>query len=214
MKRKNFKLILLTILFSLFFLTACNSKNDKIIESSTHYYDTNIDNIKDELSTKISESQNTEENTTSTFEEAKLIRVIDGDTIEVELNNTQYSVRLIGINTPESVAPDNYKTKNSIEGTEASNTVKDMLSDIETIYLQKDISDTDKYDRLLRYVWLEKPTNENDINEISTKMLNAILVNKGIALAELGKIDDGKEYLHQKLLHINLILNMNGLLKN
>lgn len=199
MKRKNFKLILLTILFSLFFLTACNSKNDKIIESSTHYYDTNIDNIKDELSTKISESQNTEENTTSTFEEAKLIRVIDGDTIEAELNNTQYSVRLIGINTPESVAPDNYKTKNSIEGTEASNTVKDMLSDIETIYLQKDISDTDKYDRLLRYVWLEKPTNENDINEISTKMLNAILVNKGIAEIATYKPDTKYEWAFKEL---------------
>lgn len=199
MKRKNFKLILLTILFSLFFLTACNSKNDKIIESSTHYYDTDIDNIEDELSTEISESQNTEENTTSTFEEAKLIRVIDGDTIEVELNNTQYSVRLIGINTPESVAPDNYKTKNSIEGTEASNTVKDMLSDIETIYLQKDISDTDKYDRLLRYVWLEKPTDENDINEISTKMLNAILVNKGIAEIATYKPDTKYEWAFKEL---------------
>lgn len=201
MKRKNFKLILLTILFSLFFLTACNSKNDKIIESSTHYYDTDIDNIEDEdeLSTEISESQNTEENTTATFEEAKLIRVIDGDTIEVELNNKQYSVRLIGINTPESVAPDSYKTKNSIEGTEASNTVKDMLSDIETIYLQKDISDTDKYDRLLRYVWLEKPTDENDINEISTKMLNAILVNKGIAEIATYKPDTKYEWAFKEL---------------
>lgn len=201
MKRKNFKLILLTILFSLFFLTACNSKNDKIIESSTHYYDTDIDNIEDEdeLSTEISELQNTEENTTATFEEAKLIRVIDGDTIEVELNNKQYSVRLIGINTPESVAPDSYKTKNSIEGTEASNTVKDMLSDIETIYLQKDISDTDKYDRLLRYVWLEKPTDENDINEISTKMLNAILVNKGIAEIATYKPDTKYEWAFKEL---------------
>lgn len=51
MKRKNFKLILLTILFSLYFLTACSSKNDKIIESSTYYYDTDIDNIEDESST-------------------------------------------------------------------------------------------------------------------------------------------------------------------
>lgn len=199
MKRKNFKLILLTILFSLFFLTACNSKNDKIIESSTYYYDANIDNIEDELSTEISEPQNTEETTTATFEEAKLIRVIDGDTIEVELNNKQYSVRLIGINTPESVAPDSYKTKNSIEGTEASNTVKDMLSDIETIYLQKDISDTDKYDRLLRYVWLEKPTDENDINEISTKMLNAILVNKGIAEIATYKPDTKYEWAFKEL---------------
>lgn len=199
MKIRKFKLILLTVLFSLCFLTACSSKNDKIIESSTHYYDADIDNIEDESSVEINETQNTEENTTTTFEEAKLIRVIDGDTIEVELNNTQYSVRLIGINTPESVAPDSYKTKNSIEGTEASNTVKDMLSDIETIYLQKDISDTDKYDRLLRYVWLEKPTNENDINEISTKMLNAILVNKGIAENATYKPDTKYEWAFKEL---------------
>lgn len=199
MKIRKFKLILLTVLFSLCFLTACSSKNDKIIESSTHYYDADIDNIEDESSVEINETQNTEENTTTTFEEAKLIRVIDGDTIEVELNNTQYSVRLIGINTPESVAPDNYKTKNSIEGTEASNTAKDMLSGVETLYLQKDVSDTDKYDRLLRYVWLEKPNDENDINEISTKMLNAILVDKGIAEIATYKPDTKYEWAFKEL---------------
>lgn len=199
MKIRKFKLILLTVLFSLCFLTACSSKNDKIIESSTHYYDADIDNIEDESSVEINETQNTEENTTTTFEEAKLIRVIDGDTIEVELNNTQYSVRLIGINTPESVAPDSYKTKNSIEGTEASNTVKDILSDVKTVYLQKDVSDTDKYDRLLRYVWLEKPNDENDINEISTKMLNAILVNKGIAEIATYKLDTKYEWAFKEL---------------
>lgn len=199
MKIRKFKLILLTVLFSLCFLTACSFKNDKIIESSTHYYDADIDNIEDESSVEINETQNTEENTTTTFEEAKLIRVIDGDTIEVELNNTQYSVRLIGINTPESVAPDSYKTKNSIEGTEASNTVKDILSDVKTVYLQKDVSDTDKYDRLLRYVWLEKPNDENDINEISTKMLNAILVNKGIAEIATYKPDTKYEWAFKEL---------------
>lgn len=199
MKIRKFKLILLTVLFSLCFLTACSSKNDKIIESSTHYYDADIDNIEDESSVEINETQNTEENTTTTFEEAKLIRVIDGDTIEVELNNTQYSVRLIGINTPESVAPDSYKTKNSIEGTEASNTAKDMLSGVETLYLQKDVSDTDKYDRLLRYVWLEKPNDENDINEISTKMLNAILVDKGIAEIATYKPDTKYEWAFKEL---------------
>ena len=199
MKIRKFKLILLTVLFSLCFLTACSSKNDKIIESSTHYYDADIDNIEDESSVEINETQNTEENTTTTFEEAKLIRVIDGDTIEVELNNTQYSVRLIGINTPESVAPDSYKTKNSIAGTEASNTVKDILSDVKTVYLQKDVSDTDKYDRLLRYVWLEKPNDENDINEISTKMLNAILVNKGIAEIATYKPDTKYEWAFKEL---------------
>lgn len=201
MKIRKFKLILLTVLFSLCFLTACSSKNDKIIESSTHYYDTNIDNIEDEdeTSIEISDTQNTEDNIATTFEEAKLIRVIDGDTVEVELNNTQYSVRLIGINTPESVAPDSYKTKNSIEGTEASNTVKDILSDVKTVYLQKDVSDTDKYDRLLRYVWLEKPNDENDINEISTKMLNAILIDKGIAEIATYKPDTKYEWAFKEL---------------
>lgn len=199
MKIRKFKLILLTVLFSLCFLTACSSKNDKIIESSTHYYDADIDNIEDESSVEISDTQNTEDNVITTFEEAKLIRVIDGDTIEVGLNNTQYSVRLIGINTPESVAPDSYKTKNSIEGTEASNTVKDILSDVETVYLQKDVSDTDKYDRLLRYVWLEKPNDENNINEISTKMLNAILVNKGIAEITTYKPDTKYEWAFKEL---------------
>ena len=185
MKIRKFKLILLTFLFSLCFLTACSSKNDKIIESSTHYYDANFDNIEDEdeTSIEISDIQNTEDNIVTTFEEAKLIRVIDGDTVEVELNNTQYSVRIIGINTPESVAPDNYKTKNSIEGTEASNTVKDILSDVKTIYLQKDVSDTDKY----------------DINEISTKMLNAILVNKGIAEIATYKPDTKYEWAFKEL---------------
>jgi micrococcal nuclease len=199
MKIRKFKLILLTVLFSLCFLTACSSKNDKIIESSTHYYNADIDNIEDESSVEISDTQNTEDNVITTFEEAKLIRVIDGDTIEVGLNNTQYSVRLIGINTPESVAPDSYKTKNSIEGTEASNTVKDILSDVKTVYLQKDVSDTDKYDRLLRYVWLEKPNDENDINEISTKMLNAILVNKGIAEIATYKPDTKYEWAFKEL---------------
>lgn len=199
MKRRKFKLILLTFLFSLCFLTACSSKNDKIIESSTHYYNADIDNIEDESSVEISDTQNTEDNVITTFEEAKLIRVIDGDTIEVGLNYTQYSVRLIGINTPESVAPDSYKTKNSIEGTEASNTVKDILSDVKTVYLQKDVSDTDKYDRLLRYVWLEKPNDENDINEISTKMLNAILVNKGIAEIATYKPDTKYEWAFKEL---------------
>ena len=58
----------------------------------------------------------------------------------------------------------------------ASDYVKDLLADTTTVYLQKDISDTDQYDRLLRYVWLEIPEDAYNVNEISTKMLNGILL--------------------------------------
>ena len=51
----------------------------------------------------------------------------------------------------------------------------------QTIYLSKDVSDKDKYDRLLRYVWLEKPTNTKDETEIREKMYNAKVVLDGYA---------------------------------
>ena len=108
------------------------------------------------------------------FVQATLVRVVDGDTIVVRMNNEDYKVRLIGINTPESVAPETYRTANSTEGMEASELVKAMLSDVTTVYLQKDVSDTDQYDRLLRYVWLELPEDPYDYKEVSEKMLRKI----------------------------------------
>ncbi len=119
------------------------------------------------------------------YEKARLLRVIDGDTIAVEMEGTEYKVRLIGINTPESVAPDEYTEKtgkaNSIEGEKASEFTKSILKDQKTVYLQKDISNTDKYDRLLRYVWIEIPQDSNNQTEVAEKMLNGILIREQIA---------------------------------
>lgn len=115
------------------------------------------------------------------FTEATLVRVVDGDTLVVSIDDNDYKVRLIGINTPESVAPESYRTENTKEGREASEFVKSMLSDVETVYLQTDVSNTDRYDRLLRYVWLELPDNPYDIEEVATKMLNGMLVVEQIA---------------------------------
>lgn len=67
-------------------------------------------------------------------------RVIDGDTIEIE---TGERVRLICIDTPE-ISEDYYQE------------AKDYLTDIilnEEIELVKDVSETDRYGRLLRYVY-------------------------------------------------------------
>lgn len=119
-----------------------------------------------------------------TYQEATLIRVIDGDTIVVNIDNIEYTVRLIGIDTPESVAPDVYLEatgkKNTKEGLLASEYTKNVLSNYTTVYLMKDTSDTDKYDRLLRYVWLEIP-DEINIDTIRSKMLNGILLDNHVA---------------------------------
>ena len=80
-------------------------------------------------------------------------------------------VRFVGVNTPEST------TTTEPYGKEASNYTKSQLTG-KTVYLEKDVSETDKYGRLLRYVWLNIPKEINDC-ELRTKMFNAILVAKG-----------------------------------
>lgn len=104
------------------------------------------------------------------LEKVTVSRVVDGDT--VELSNGS-KVRFIGINTPEST------TKTEPYGKEASNYTKSQLTG-KTVYLEEDVSETDKYGRLLGYVWLEQPKEIND-NEIKTNMYNAILALNGYA---------------------------------
>ena len=81
----------------------------------------------------------------------RISRVVDGDTIELE-GGTR--VRFIGINTPETVDP-----RKAVEcfGKEASDYTKALLKD-GLVVLKKDISDTDKYGRLLRYIYLPDGT--------------------------------------------------------
>lgn len=119
------------------------------------------------------------------FQTARLVRVVDGDTIVVDISGEEAKVRLIGIDTPESVASSKYLEQtgkeNTREGEMAAEFVENLLAHTETVYLQKDVSETDRYGRLLRYVWLELPEDDADIREISEKMLNGILVWEGIA---------------------------------
>lgn len=79
------------------------------------------------------------------YEIARVERIIDGDTIEIE-NKT--SVRLLGINTPE---------RGEIYFEEAKEFLEDLILN-KTIELEKGKENTDKYNRLLRYIFLN---NEN-----------------------------------------------------
>jgi len=83
---------------------------------------------------------------------AQVLRVVDGDTIHVSLNNKDITIRMIGIDTPETVDP---RKPVQCFGKEASNHAHQLL-DGATVYLEQDTSqgDYDKYNRLLRYIWM------------------------------------------------------------
>ena len=80
-------------------------------------------------------------------------RTIDGDTIEIQMNSGKEKVRLIGINTPETVDP---RKKVECFGKEASSRMKE-LAEGNLVYLEYDDTQglRDKYNRLLAYVYLE-----------------------------------------------------------
>lgn len=94
------------------------------------------------------------------LQKVKVLRVIDGDTIEIEdAEKVAKKVRYIGIDTPETVDP---RRSEQCFGKEASNKNKELVEGKE-IYLEKDVSEVDKYGRLLRYIYLE--SNDISVNE-------------------------------------------------
>jgi endonuclease YncB( thermonuclease family) len=97
------------------------------------------------------------------YQTARVIKVIDGDSIVVKLNGSLFEVRYIGINTPEY---DSDERSAAILATQAN---EDLLFGKE-VFLFKDVSNTDKYGRLLRYVFTDK------------EFVNLEMVLKGFAL--------------------------------
>ena len=104
---------------------------------------------------------------------ALVTRIIDGDTIEVELvlslalseaegevkgiEGRRYKLRYIGVDTPETRHP-----QKGLEcfGREATEKNRELVEG-KVVYLEKDVSETDRYGRLLRYVYLADGTFVN-----------------------------------------------------
>ena len=92
-------------------------------------------------------SQDTSSDSGPRGELYQVTRVIDGDTIELE---NEERVRYIGIDTPETVDP---RKPVQCFGVEASKKNKELVEG-KLVRLEKDLTDRDKYNRLLRYVWV------------------------------------------------------------
>ena len=91
----------------------------------------------------------------------KVTKVIDGDTIQAVIDSKKETIRLIGIDSPETVDP---RKLVQCFGKEASAKAKLLLSD-KSVRLESDPTqgERDKYQRLLRYVFLEDGTNFNKL---------------------------------------------------
>ncbi len=121
-------------------------------------------------------SQSDREATISDRNVARVVRVIDGDTFEIDGGER---VRLIGIDTPESVKPD---APAECFGKEASEYLKSLVEGKE-VRLERDRTDRDRYARLLRYAYL------GDI------FINEQLVREGYAESVAYKLDTTKQII-------------------
>ena len=133
---------------------------DGTIEDNTVTF--NDIQVEDGLNIKLDVKENNE----SVIDLYEVVRVVDGDTIVVKYNGVDEKVRLIGIDTPESVHAD--ESKNTEEGALVSDYTKKMLTD-KKVGLEFDVSKRDKYGRLLAYVYLDG------------EMYNKILLKEGYA---------------------------------
>lgn len=166
-KLKKYTKYITVILFSIviiYELATGNTINISDIQNSV------LNNNNEDYYIEESSSENINK---SSFTEAFVNRIVDGDTIEVIIEGKKYKVRFIGVNCPE------YTSKIEEYGKEATEyTTSSLLN--KTVYLEKDVSETDKYGRLLRYIWFEIPEKTNE-SEIIQKMFNANLLIDGYA---------------------------------
>jgi micrococcal nuclease len=81
---------------------------------------------------------------------ATVVHVIDGDTLVVDLGPSEEHVRLIGIDTPETVDRDRPA---ECFGAEASHRLAELVPPGAAVRLERDVEARDQYDRLLAYVY-------------------------------------------------------------
>jgi endonuclease YncB( thermonuclease family) len=115
----------------------------------------------------------------------RVTQIHDGDTISVDMNGAEEKIRLIGVDTPETHDP---RKPVQCFGQAASEFTKQLIGDqLVRLELDAESSNRDRYDRLLRYVYLPDNT-----------LVNSRLIQEGYGFALTGfpfsKLEEFKEY--------------------
>ncbi len=110
-------------------------------------------------------------------ETGRVVQVIDGDTIDVDLNGQVFRVRYVGVNTPER---DETCYRPAVDANR-------LLVEGKTVRLVRDVSDTDRFGRLLRYVY------------VGDLLVNRALVEQGYAEVVLYEPDRAQYDLFRRL---------------
>ena len=116
---------------------------------------------------------------TQTDTNYQVIRIIDGDTVEILYEDQITSVQLVGVNAPETTANPNQPPEPY--GEQATAFLQEFLLD-KSIYLRFDISKRDKYNRLLGYVY---------------RASDSIFVNLEIIREGYGRVDTRYPFKHE-----------------
>jgi micrococcal nuclease len=95
---------------------------------------------------------------------ARVTRIISGDTFEARIGSAVERIRLLGVNAPEITG------QAECYGREATAIAADLLSGSNTLRLERDVTDRDRFGRLVRYGWLS-----------DGRLLNEVLVAEGYA---------------------------------
>ena len=117
-----------------------------------------------------------QEQDNSGFIVGTVTRVVDGDTVVINVDGQERRVRLLGVDTPETVHPNKPV---QFYGKEASSFTKQSLTG-QRVWLEYDKNPQDRYNRHLAYIWTAKPANITDAT-IRRDMFNARLLLGGYA---------------------------------
>ncbi|KWW11644.1 hypothetical protein AS888_01330 [Peribacillus simplex] len=146
--------------FCLFILTGCQGTVDSLGNGSTQETSKSNGDVQSSTDSPVHEEKG------ETFT-AKIVRVVDGDTVKIKLENgNEETVRLLLIDTPETVHPS--KPVQPF-GPEASKFTKELMPAGSTVEVETGIGERDKYGRLLAYFY------------VNGKMVNELLLEKGLA---------------------------------
>lgn len=138
--------------------TACNLAEQITIEPTP--------TISTDTGSNLNSSADDTEEDNKRLLDAKVTRVVDGDTMKITVDGKKETIRLLLVDTPESVNPNIPEPQPfSIE---ASDYAKKVLTN-KNVQIELDVSERDKYGRLLCYLYIDG------------KMFNEMLLEKGYA---------------------------------